>query len=83
MKSHQSYERPEAMEEAVTMLTGFNIKLIDNALLILESQKRAKLRTLKIVDDYNVNNVSEKVVRIILSYIDYINSKIWMKNSNE
>ncbi len=79
----ESYERPEAMEEAVTMLTGFNIKLIDNALLILESQKRAKLRTLKIVDDYNVNNVSEKVVRIILSYIDYINSKIWMKNSNE
>jgi UDP-N-acetyl-L-fucosamine synthase len=72
----QTHERPEAMEEAVVMMVGLKRERILQALSILETQNTG---TLNIVSDYNVTNVSEKVVRIILSYIDYVNREIWKK----
>jgi UDP-N-acetylglucosamine 2-epimerase (non-hydrolysing) len=67
------------MEEGAVMMVGFNLPRIINALSILKDQKRGEERTLKIVKDYDVLNVSDKVLRIIISYIDYINRIIWQK----
>jgi UDP-N-acetylglucosamine 2-epimerase (non-hydrolysing) len=75
----EAHERPEAMEEASVMMTGFNEKRIFQALRVLEDQKRGSERTLRNVADYSMTNVSEKVVRIILSYIDYVNRVVWNK----
>ena len=74
-----AHERPEAMEEAVVMMTGLEWKRIRQALTVLESQPRGSKRLLQIVDDYAVPNVSEKVVRIIMSYTDYVNRVVWQK----
>ncbi len=76
----ETHERHEAMEEGAVMMTGLNIENITNALKILENQKRGKERSIKIPEDYNANNVSEKISRILLSYIDYINRKTWLKD---
>ena len=67
------------MEESSVMLVGLNINRIIQAINILEDQKRGDLRTLKLVDDYSSDNVSEKIVRIILSYVDYTNIYNWKK----
>jgi len=74
-----AHERPEAMEEASVMMVGLNTKRIIQGLAILETQQRGELRTLRPVADYSMPNVSEKVVRIILSYTDYINRVVWNK----
>jgi UDP-N-acetylglucosamine 2-epimerase (non-hydrolysing) len=74
-----AHERPEAMEEASVMMTGMSTERVLQALEILEIQKRGELRTLSPVKDYSYDNVSEKVVRIILSYTDYINRVVWQK----
>ena len=68
------------MEEASVMMTGVSIDRIIQAIDILSSQKRGSERTLKLVQDYDINNVSEKIVRIILSYTDYIKKNIWKEN---
>jgi len=75
----ESHERPEAMEEASVMLTGFNINRIQQALNILENQLRGDKRTLRSVNDYAMPNVSEKVLRIIISYTDYIKRVVWQE----
>ena len=72
----QAHERPEAMEEAAVMMVGFNKDRVLQGLSILETQKPD---TIKKVTDYYVPNVSEKVLRIILSYTDYVNRTIWNK----
>jgi len=72
----EAHERPEAMEEAAVMMVGVNSNNILIGLEILESQRS---NDLKIVSDYNINNVSAKVLRIILSYIDYVNRVVWRK----
>ena len=59
------------------MMTGVNSERIIQAMNILSEQKRDDKRTLNIVQDYNVNNVSEKILRIIISYTDYIKKNIW------
>jgi len=73
----QAHERPEAMEEASVMMAGLNKERILQGLEILETQEKEKLR---LVEDYSMPNVSEKVLRIILSYTDYVNRVVWRKN---
>ena len=75
----EAHERPEAMEEASVMMVGMNKERILQALEILKVQASGEQRTLRPVNDYSMPNVSEKVVRIILSYTDYINRVIWQK----
>jgi len=72
----QAHERPEAMEEASVMMVGLEKTRIIQGLKILESQTDNSLRA---VADYSMPNVSEKVLRIILSYTDYINRVVWKK----
>lgn len=75
----EAHERPEAMEEASVMMVGMNKERIIQALEILKTQKRGDSRTLRTVSDYSMPNVSDKVVRIILSYTDYVNKVVWFK----
>lgn len=70
----EAHERPEAMEEASVMMVGLKKERILQGLKVLEKQKRYTLRT---VSDYTMSNVSEKVLRIILSYTDYVNRVVW------
>jgi UDP-N-acetylglucosamine 2-epimerase (non-hydrolysing) len=73
-----AHERPEAMEEAVVMMTGMNQERILQCISLLDQEFINKSNKLPIsVKDYSMPNVSEKVVKIILSYTDYINKKIW------
>ena len=73
----EAHERPEAMEEASVMMTGINKQRIIQALEVLSVQKRNQDRTLNLVKDYEIDNVSEKIIRIIISYTDYIKQNIW------
>jgi UDP-N-acetylglucosamine 2-epimerase len=74
-----AHERPEAMEEASVMMVGFNPDRIMQAILHLTLQKRGHERNINLVADYSKPNVSEKIVRIIISYTDYINQIVWKK----
>jgi len=76
----QAHERPEGMEEGSVIMTGLEWKNIERGLAIIFSQGRGSERTLRTVSDYNLPNVSEKVLRIILSYTDYVNRIVWHKN---
>jgi len=75
----EAHERPEAMEEGAVMMTGFNEERVFQALKVLESQPQGSSRLLAPVSDYIAPAVSEKVVRIILSYTDFVNRVVWNK----
>ena len=77
----EAHERPEGMEEGSVMMVGMNEKLILNCLEVLNDQQKSK-RILNNVQAYNVKNVSDKVVRIIFSYIDFVNRFVWKKKLN-
>lgn len=72
-----AHERPEAMEEASVMMVGMNPERIMQALVQLSYQKRGEDRNFRRVSDYSMPNVSDKMVRIIISYVDYINRVVW------
>ena len=74
-----AHERPEGMEEAAVMMTGMNTERVMQALAILEDQPSGDTRILRQVGDYSMPNVSDKVVRIIHSYTDYVNRVVWKK----
>ncbi len=75
----EAHERPEAMEEASVMMVGLNKERIMQGLLVLDVHANSKGRVTRPVSDYSMPNVSDKVVRIIISYTDYINRVVWQK----
>jgi len=75
----EAHERPEGMEEAAVMMVGMDNKNIMSGLAILTSPNRGEETGTRMVADYDVPNVSEKILRIILSYTEYINRTVWYK----
>ena len=75
----EAHERPEAMEEGSAMMVGLSLDRVLQGLAVLETQKRGSDRTLREVGDYTMPNVSGKVLRIILSYTDYVRRTVWSR----
>ncbi|QHE83754.1 non-hydrolyzing UDP-N-acetylglucosamine 2-epimerase [Hydrogenophaga sp. BPS33] len=75
----EAHERPEGMEEAAVMMVGLELERVLQALAILESQPRGQERLIRLVADYSMPNVSDKVIRILHSYTDYVNRVVWKK----
>ena len=75
----EAHERPEGMEEASVMMVGLSVERVIQAIDIIADQPRGDTRLLRQVGDYSIPNVSDKVVRIIHSYTDYVNRTVWKK----
>jgi UDP-N-acetyl-L-fucosamine synthase len=75
----EAHERPEGMEEAAAMMVGLEKERVLQGLHILQSQGRNEERSLRLVADYSMPNVSDKVVRIVHSYRDYVMRTVWKR----
>ena len=76
----EAHERPEGMEEGAVMMVGFDLGKISQALNVTKNQPKGDTRILKMVNDYDVPNVSEKILRIMISYIAYIKRNVWKES---
>ena len=74
------HERPEGFEEASVIMVGLNLDAVNQALNVLDTQPRGSTRLLRIVNDYSPLNVSDKILRIVLSYTGFVNRKVWGKS---
>jgi UDP-N-acetylglucosamine 2-epimerase (non-hydrolysing) len=79
LNCREAHERPEGMEEAAIILTGLRWNRVKEGILMLAAEGRGKKRRTRIVRDYDVPDVSQKIVRLILSYTDYVNNRVWKK----
>ena len=77
LNMREAHERPEGMEEAVVMMVGLEVERVMQGLAILESQSRGDDRNLRLVADYSMPNVADKVVRIVHGYRDYVMRTVW------
>lgn len=75
----QAHERPEGMDEGTLIMSGLRKSRVIEAINVVVNQKKEQKNIIRIVEDYSTDNVSKKVVRIILSYTDYINRTVWKK----
>ncbi|MNM48709.1 UDP-2,3-diacetamido-2,3-dideoxy-D-glucuronate 2-epimerase [compost metagenome] len=75
----EAHERPEGMEETAVMMVGLEVERVLQGLMILDTQASGMERTLRLVEDYSMPNVSEKVARIVHSYTDYVNRIVWKR----
>lgn len=75
------HERPEGFEEAAVMMVGLNPERVLDGLRVLENQPRGANRLLNMVGDYETDNVSEKMLRIVVSYTDYVKRRVWRANT--
>ena len=76
----EAHERPEGMEEGAVMMVGFDLEKIIQALNVTRNQPKGDSRILKMINDYDAPNVSEKILRIIISYIAYIKRNVWKES---
>lgn len=76
-----AHERPEGMDEGTVIMSGIGKQRILESIEIMTSQFENVNNKLKVIQDYDVENVSIKVLRIILSYIDYVNRTVWKKDT--
>ena len=77
----QTHERPEGMDEGTLIMTGLNKERVLNSIDIVTSQYAESIDSIRTIADYEAENVSKKVVRIILSYVDYVNKTVWSKEN--
>jgi UDP-N-acetylglucosamine 2-epimerase (non-hydrolysing) len=77
----ETHERHEGMEEAAVMMVGLNSERVQQGLEILERQSRGKSRMINLPSDYDAPNVSGKVLRLIISYVDYVNNVTWREST--
>jgi len=76
----EAHERPEGMDEATLVMSGLGAERVLQAVELVTSQHSREVRRFKAVDDYQADNVSLKVVRVILSYVDYVDARVWRKS---
>jgi UDP-N-acetylglucosamine 2-epimerase (non-hydrolysing) len=75
----QAHERPEGMDEGTLIMCGLEATRVLDAIAVVMAQAKLNEKAFRLVQDYDTDNVSAKVLRIILSYIDYINRTVWRK----
>jgi UDP-N-acetylglucosamine 2-epimerase (non-hydrolysing) len=74
------HERPEGFEEAAVMMVGLDLERVEQCLKVLHGQPRGDARALQMVNDYRSDNVSDKVLRIVLSYTDFVQQRVWHRH---